>query len=129
MASTLDRALSSLLKSLEAVLPAKDALIAFRKAVDHAVANVAGSAEGSKPERASKAKPSKGGKSGKPRGPKKGGRQLKAHVGKKAFDALDDEVKDKARTVIRNAGEKWNAMTMDDRSKLLSPILKGVKVE
>ena len=76
-----------------------------------------------------KPKPSKAGKSA--RGPKPGGRQLKAHVGKKAFDALDDEVKDKARTAIRNVGDKWKTMTMDERQKILTPLLKkrGVTVD
>lgn len=64
---------------------------------------------------------------GAARGPKPGGRQLSAHLGKKAFDALDDDRKNLARAAISKHADEWRTMDKAAKDKFLAPILKDVR--
>ena len=58
------------------------------------------------------------------RGPKPGGRQLKAHIGAKAYETLDEETKEKGRSVIAKMGPTWNALSKEEKEEKLAGILK-----
>lgn len=66
---------------------------------------------------------------GAARGPKPGGRQLAAHLGKPAFSALDEQTKDRARKAITKIADKWRTMSKPEREKFLHPVIKDAKPE
>lgn len=97
---------------------------AARKGIRDVVANSLDRVLGTAPAAASKPKAKKTG--GSARGPKPGGRQLKAHLGDKAFKALAEDVKDKARQAISKVAAQWKTMSADAKNALLKKV--GVDV-
>ena len=57
------------------------------------------------------------------RGPKPGGRQLKIHVGPRAFDAMTDAAKDGARAAISGLGKGWGELSKAAKDRVLAPHL------
>ena len=57
------------------------------------------------------------------RGPKPGGRQLKVHVGPRAFDAMTDAAKDGARAAITGLGKEWGNLSKAARDRVVAPHL------
>lgn len=67
----------------------------------------------------SKAKASKAGKGGK-RGAKPGGRQLKAFLGLKAYEALSDDLRAKGRNAISALKDEWKEMSRKEQADVLA---------
>jgi hypothetical protein len=57
------------------------------------------------------------------RGPKPGGRQLKVHVGPRAFAAMTNAAKDGARAAISGVGKGWGKLSKAAKDRVLAPHL------
>lgn len=110
---------------------AQEAAVLLRNAIAGAIEEITGGTKprAGRPARAARkvapavaartkpaAKPAKGGK----RGAKPGGRQLKAFLGVKAYDALSDEVRVKGRAVISALKDEWKAMSRKEQADALA---------
>jgi hypothetical protein len=128
-APAIDKAIRDTLAALEGIgLPRETAVASAGDLVEAAMARTLDGA--STPRRTSgKSAPQKRKKGGAARGPKPGGRQLKAHIGAKAFDALPEPTKDLARQAISKRGDKWGTMSGPEKDKFLAPLIKDVSAK
>lgn len=117
----IDSAIQSVLDQLTDHLDEAAARKAIRDAVSNSLNRVLGGGQVVGQGKAGRVRSSggEGNDGGGHRGPKPGGRQLKAHLGAKAFAALADDVKDKARKSIVACGPEWKTMATDAKNVIL----------
>jgi|GEM_PF-5284346 len=104
-------------------IAAKEASVLLRNAIAEAIEEITGNgkprgrgtARAAKGTSAPKAE-RKGGK----RGPKPGGRQLKAFLGIKAYEALADDVRAKGRSAIHAMKAKWKGLSKKEQADVLA---------
>jgi len=104
-------------------IAAKEASVLLRNAIAEAIEDITGGAKsrGRGAGQAAKAstKPKSARKGGK-RGAKPGGRQLKAFIGVKAYDALADDVRAKARSAIHAVKATWKSLSKKEQADILA---------
>src|SRR5690606_31629499 len=107
---------------------AQESAVLLRNAIAAAIEEITGAtkakrgrtakATSSAPKAAAKAKTKKA--TGGKRGAKPGGRQLKAFLGVKAYEALADDVRAKGRAAITALKDEWKSMSRKEQADALS---------
>ncbi len=104
-------------------IAAKEASVLLRNAIAEAIGEITGSTKprGRGAARAASAtsKPKAARKGGK-RGAKPGGRQLKAFLGVKTYDALEEDVRAKGRSAIHALKATWKGLSKKEQADVLA---------